>query len=93
MTLAVVLIAVNAHLPTANALKNMLIGAGSVIASLALIVLSPIDWTATISLAAGMLIGSTLGPRVTRRVSPTIMRPIVATFGLGLATWLWVSHH
>jgi uncharacterized membrane protein YfcA len=92
MTLAVVLIAVNTHLPTANALKNMLIGDGSVIASIVLISLSPIDWTATLSLATGMLLGSTLGPRVTRRLPPTILRPIVAAFGLGLAAWLWLSN-
>lgn len=92
MTLAVVLIAVTAHLPTANALKNMLIGAGSLIATLALIVLHPIDWTAVIPLAAGMLAGSTLGPRLTRRMSPTIMRPVVAGIGFALAAQLWLSH-
>lgn len=92
MTLAVVLITVNAHLPTANALKNMLIGAGSVTASLALIVLSPIDYIATLSLAGGMLIGSTVGPRVTRHVPASVMRPVVATSGFALASWLWLSH-
>lgn len=91
MTLAVVLIAVNDHLPTANALKNMLIGAGSVIASLALIALSPVDWTATAFLAVGMLIGGTLGPRATRHLSPAVMRPLAAAFGLGLAVWLWMA--
>lgn len=91
MTLAVVLIAATPHLPTANALKNMLIGVGSVIATLALILLHPIDWASTVPLALGMLAGSTLGPQVTRRVSPAVMRPLVATVGLGLAVALWVT--
>jgi hypothetical protein len=92
MTLALLLIAVTPQLPRANALKNMLIGAGSLIASLALIVLHPIEWSTTIPLAAGMLAGSVLGPHVTRRVSPAIMRPLVAAVGLGLAIQLWLGH-
>ena len=92
MTLALLLIAVTPQLPRANALKNMLIGAGSVIASLALIVLHPIEWSTTIPLAAGMFAGSALGPHVTRRVSPAFMRPLVAAVGLGLAIELWLGH-
>jgi uncharacterized membrane protein YfcA len=70
----------------------MVIGAGSLIASLALVLLHPIDWATTLPLAAGMLAGSALGPRVTRRVSPAIMRPVVAAVGLALAVQLWLSH-
>jgi uncharacterized membrane protein YfcA len=92
MTLALLLIAVTPHLANANALKNMVIGAGSLIASLALVLLHPIDWATTLPLAAGMLAGSALGPRVTRRVSPAIMRPVVAAVGLALAVQLWLSH-
>ncbi|HEX5194000.1 MAG TPA: sulfite exporter TauE/SafE family protein [Solirubrobacteraceae bacterium] len=92
MTLALLLIAVTPRLPNANALKNMVIGAGSLIASLALIVLHPVDWATTLPLAAGMLAGSTLGPHLTRRVSPAIMRPLVAAVGLALAVQLWLGH-
>ena len=65
---------------------------GSAIASLALVLLHPIDWTTTIPLAAGMLVGSALGPRATRRVSPTIVRPLVAAVGIALAVQLWLGH-
>jgi uncharacterized membrane protein YfcA len=92
MTLTVMLVAVSTHLPTANALKNMLIGAGSLIATATLIVLQPIDWMAVAPLAAGMLLGSTLGPHLVRRVSPNVARPLVATLGLVLAAQLWLGH-
>jgi uncharacterized membrane protein YfcA len=92
MTLALVLITATPHLATANALKNMLIGVGSVVATVGLILLHPIDWASTIPLAAGMLGGGVLGPRVTRHVSPRIMRPIVAAIGLGLAIHLGFNH-
>jgi uncharacterized protein len=92
MTLALLLIAVTPRLPNANALKNMVIGAGSLIASVALIARHPIEWSITLPLACGMLVGSILGPHVTRRVSPAMMRPLVAAVGLALAVQLWLSH-
>src|ERR1700744_4222945 len=92
MTLALLLVAVTPRLPNANALKNMVIGAGSLMASVALVVLHPIEWSITIPLPCGMLAGSALGPPVTRRVSPSIMRPLVAAVGLGLAVQLWLAH-
>jgi uncharacterized protein len=92
MTLALLLVAVTPHLPRANALKNMLIGAGSLIASLTLILWHSVDWVTILPLAAGMLAGSALGPRVTRRISPRVMRPLVAAVGLGLAIQLWLGH-
>jgi uncharacterized membrane protein YfcA len=92
MTLAALLITVEADIPVANALKNMLLGAGSLIASLALILLHHIDWAATVPLAIGMLAGSALGPAVTRRLPAAVLRPTVAVFGLALAIQLALTH-
>jgi uncharacterized membrane protein YfcA len=38
-----------------------------------------------------MLAGSTLGPRVARRMPPGLLRWLVALMGLGFAIRLWVS--
>ncbi len=92
MLLATMLIGVDDHLPTANALKNMLVGANMVLAALVLIVFRTVDWSATLPLAAGMLIGSLAGPGVTRGVPPRLVRPVVSALGFGLALQLWLTH-
>jgi uncharacterized membrane protein YfcA len=92
MLLATMLIGVDDDLPTANALKNMLVGANVVLAALVLIVFRKIDWSATLPLAGGMLIGSLIGPGLTRRVPARLVRLAVAALGFGLAVQLWISH-
>jgi uncharacterized membrane protein YfcA len=92
MLLATMLIAVVTELPAANALKNMLVGASVVLAALLLIMFRHIDWQATLPLAAGMLVGSMVGPSVARRLPPNVVRPAVAAIGFGLAIQLWLSH-
>jgi hypothetical protein len=89
LTLGLVLLAVDPDLPRANALKNMLIGAGSVLAALAFILLSHVDWGVVLPLAAGLFAGSTMGPRLTRRVPAPLLRWLIALLGLGLAVRLW----
>jgi uncharacterized membrane protein YfcA len=42
-------------------------------------------------LAAGMFVGSTLGPRLARRIPAGLLRWLVALVGLGLAAKLWIS--
>lgn len=91
LTLGLMLLTVDQRLPQANALKNMLIGAASVVSALIFIVLGPIDWAAVLPLAAGLFIGSTIGPRLTRRVPPGVIRWLAALLGLGLAVSLWVG--
>jgi uncharacterized membrane protein YfcA len=92
MMLAAMLIGVVTELPAANALKNMLVGANVAVAALLLIVFRHIDWQATLPLAAGMLLGSMLGPAVARKLPPNVVRPVVAAVGFGLAIQLWLSH-
>lgn len=91
MTLALLLITVDSRLVTANALKNMLIGAGSVISAATLVLFSPVQWVAVAPLAAGLLAGSMIGPGLARRVRPGVLRWLVALLGLGLAVKLWVA--
>ncbi len=91
MTFALMLIMVDQHLPTANALKNVLMGATSIPAGLLLAFLAPIDWTAAIALAVGILAGTRTGPAVARRVPATALRWAVFAFGIGMAICLWVD--
>jgi uncharacterized protein len=85
MTLALLMVTVDGHLPRANALKNMVIGAGSVASSAALVAFGPVDWSAVVPLGVGLFAGSTLGPVVARRLPATLLRRLVALLGFGLA--------
>jgi hypothetical protein len=90
MTLALMLLTVDGNLPKANALKNMLIGAGSVASAIALVAFGPVDWFAVGPLAAGMFVGATFGPRVARKLPANVLRWAVALLGLALAVELFV---
>jgi uncharacterized protein len=91
MLLAVLLVSTTGHVPTANALKNMLIGAASVISAATLIAVGTVDWTAAIPLGIGMFAGSLLGPRLTRWTPTHVLRPLVSVIGLGFALQLWLT--
>ena len=90
MALALVLLTVDGDLPRANALKNMVIGAATLVAAIGLIVFGSVDWKAVVPLAIGMFLGSTLGPRVARRVPANFLRWVVALLGIALAIELFV---
>jgi uncharacterized protein len=91
MTLGLLLLTVDQHLARANALKNMLIGAASVVSALTFILLGPVDWAAVIPLGIGMFAGSVIGPRLARRIPARILRWLVGLLGLGLAVKLWTA--
>jgi len=91
MTLAAVLVLVEPDVVTANALKNVLVGAATVASAAIFVVFADVEWASAVPLAAGMLLGSTLGPRLARRVPARILRSVVALIGLGLAVSLWVQ--
>ena len=90
MLLTLVLVLLEPQLPTANALKNMLLGATSVASASILVLAGPVDWSAVAPLAAGMLAGSTVGPVLTRRVPAHLVRWTAAALGLLLAVQLWL---
>jgi uncharacterized membrane protein YfcA len=91
MTLALLLIMVERHVPTANALKNMLVGAATIPAGILLAIFAPVHWPQAAALAVGVLIGSRVGPSLARRVPSDALRWVVAALGMGLAVWLWVK--
>lgn len=91
MVLALLLCLVDDRLPEANAVKNMLVGAGAVAAAAVFVSAGPVDWTAVAPLATGLFVGSIVGPIVARRVPPAVVRWSVAALGIGLAVELWVN--
>jgi hypothetical protein len=92
MTLALLLIASDDRLPVANALKNMLVGAATVVAAVGLAFWASVRWGAVVPLGIGAFVGATIGPRVTRRLPERTLRIVVAAIGLGFAVQLWLSH-
>jgi uncharacterized membrane protein YfcA len=91
MTIALLLLSVDPHLARANALKNMILGVTGVASSVGFILFGPVDWTAAVPLAIGLLVGSTIGPSLTRRVPAHVMRTLAGLAGLGLAVHLWLA--
>ena len=90
MILTMLLVLVDRHLARANALKNMLLGAGT-LASAAILTLSgSVNWSAAVPLGIGMFAGSSVGPRVTRRLPAKVLRPLIALLGISLAVELWL---
>lgn len=92
MTLTLMLVCVDSDLPRANALKNMLIGAGALASAVTIAVSGSVRAAAVLPLAIGMVAGSALGPAVTRRLPGTLLRILVALVGFGLAISMWLSH-
>jgi uncharacterized protein len=91
MLLALLLLTVDQHLARANALKNVLVGASTIVSAAVFVALGRVEWNAAIPLAVGMLFGSTIGPRLTRQIPGNVLRVLVALTGLGLAARLWIA--
>jgi uncharacterized membrane protein YfcA len=91
MTLALMLLTADRQLARANALKNVLVGVATSASALVLVSLHRIDWQAAVPLAIGMFAGSSIGPRVARRIPAAVLRWLVGLFGIGFAVQLLVS--
>jgi len=91
MTLGLLLVTVDDRMARANALKNMLVGAASVLSALTFVLLGPVDWRVVAPLGMGMLAGSVIGPRLARRAPAGVLRWLAALLGLGLAVSLWLT--
>jgi uncharacterized membrane protein YfcA len=91
LLLALLLLTTDPHLPSANALKNMVVGAATITSAILFAVLTRVDWAAVAALAAGLFAGSLIGPRVARRLPPGVLRWLVALSGLALAIRLWLD--
>jgi uncharacterized protein len=90
MALAVLTLAVDTRLPQANALKNVLLGVADAACSIVFILCGPVRWAAVVPLGLGVLAGSRIGPSLTRRIPPRLLRIVVALVGFGLALDLWL---
>ena len=91
MMLALLMLTVESGLVRANALKNVLLGVGDIVAAAAFIAFGPIDWPAALALGAGFLIGGSIGPPMARRAPAGALRVAIALAGLGLALGLFVA--
>jgi uncharacterized membrane protein YfcA len=90
LTLAVLMILVDERLPHANAVKNVLVGAGAIASAAIFVAAGPVAWRAVVPLATGLFAGALLGPVVARRVPAVAVRWTVAALGVALAVELWV---
>ena len=90
MTLTLLLVLVDGRLVTANALKNMLVGAGTLGAATILALSGSVDWSAALPLATGMLAGSRVGPLVARHLPANLLRWLIVLLGMVLAVDLWL---
>jgi uncharacterized membrane protein YfcA len=88
LTLAIVLLLVDPHLVRANAVKNALTACADIVPAVIFVCVADVAWWAAIPLAAGSGIGGAIGPAVTRRLPPRVLRAAVAAMGLVLAAWL-----
>jgi hypothetical protein len=88
LLLATLLLSTGEGLPRGNALKNAVLGVANGVAALGYVVLTDVAWSAAVPLAAGLLVGGLIGPRVVRRSPPQALRRGIAVAGLGLAVYL-----
>ncbi len=77
--------------PRVNAFKNVLLAVSNFTATVGFLVLAPVQWSATLPLAAGCLVGAALGPGVVRRLPETPLRLVIGAAGLALAVRLALS--
>jgi uncharacterized protein len=91
MALALILLTVDPAFARANALKNMILGVATLVAALGFLAFGPVHLAAALSLGAGCLVGSFLGPSVARTIPGDVLRVIAAAFGVGLAVWFFVN--
>jgi uncharacterized protein len=91
LLLALLLLTTEPGLVSANALKNMVVGAATIASAALFVAFGRIDWAVVAALAPGMFLGSLAGPRVARRLPPGLLRWLVALTGLALAARLWIA--
>ena len=88
LMLATLLVGLPGTLLRANALKNLLLGLANAAAAVGFALVGPVDWAAAGVMAAGLLVGSRLGPVVARALPATPLRIGIGVAGLGLAVAL-----
>jgi uncharacterized membrane protein YfcA len=89
--LALLTVSVAEPLARLVAARNVALGLANVVAAVGFALLGPVRWAAAAPLAAGFLIGGTIGPGVVRRLPGNRLRVAIALLGLGLAVKLGID--
>jgi uncharacterized protein len=89
--LALLTVSVAEPLARLVAARNLALGLANVVAAVGFALLGPVRWAAAAPLAAGFLIGGTIGPGVVRRLPGNRLRVAIALLGLGLAVKLGID--
>lgn len=79
------------HLQRSNAVKNVLAATVNGVAAIFFIVFAHVDWLVVVLIAAGSVVGATLGSRYGRRIPSNVLRVGIVGLGLAVATKLFVS--
>ncbi|MDP9092300.1 MAG: sulfite exporter TauE/SafE family protein [Actinomycetota bacterium] len=65
-----------------NALKNVLAGLTNAVAAIVFVASAHIDWAAAGLIAAGSIVGGTVGAKVGRRLPPKVLRALIVAVGV-----------
>lgn len=88
--LAIMAVMMPEPLARVNAVKNVTSGFSNVVAAAIFTAMGSVAWDAAAPLAAGLLAGGAVGPRIVRVLPATLMRWIIAAAATGLAASLAV---
>ena len=72
---------------SANAIKNLIAGIVNTTASIIFLIFGKIDWQLTICIGVGSAIGASVGPKLSKRFSPTIYRIVITIVALTALVW------
>lgn len=64
-----------------NAIKNVLAALVNAVAAAVFVVVADVDWWAALLVAAGAVVGGTLGATVGRRLPPAVLRAVIVVVG------------
>jgi uncharacterized membrane protein YfcA len=88
--LALVGLVSTASLHDLNAVKNMLVGAANLLATVVFVLVAPVRWPMAAALAVGSVLGGAVGAHLVRRVPARYLRTGIALVGLAVAARLAV---
>lgn len=89
--LALLAVLVPDELKRSNALKNVLAGTVNGVAAVVFVIFADVDWAVVALIAAGAIVGGTLGAKVGRRIPPVVLRTLVVLLGVGVAIRFFVT--
>lgn len=79
---AVLGVFVDEELARLNAAKNVLAGLANLAAAVVFTLVTDVAWLAALTIAAGATIGGQFGPRIGRRLPPTVYRTVIVVVGV-----------